>query len=324
MKIGFFSENSFNGKVPRENAGRTDTSWMSALDATHHPLSEVVHPSYDLGIIIVPKNNPQRAFTFLEENRDRCKVWATMQEANQTYWQNGSVHEQIMYINFLHDCDMIFCHNDRDKKYYTGLIPGKRVEVLPSLMIEDSMPNTLTRAENRSGSMIGGNWTEWYSGQDSFFIAQELKEQVYAPSMGRKHFDEDNIEDIEYLPYMNWQQWMSELSKRKYGVHLMRTYAAGTFALNCARLGIPCIGWDFMDTQRLCFPELSFQEGDMVSARRAAAHLRDNRIFYDHCSAYAQKVYKDLFSEKMFLETFYSYFQSNYNKQPKQEIKNEI
>ncbi len=308
MKIAFFTENGFTGKVERANAGRTDTSWMVALDATHHNLSEKISNNYDLGIIIVPKKNSSLAYDCRTRNLDRCGVWATMQEANQTYWQNGSVAEQIEYINFLHDCDMIFCHNDMDKKYYSGLIPRKRVEVLQSLMIEDALPNSLTKPEDRSGCMIGGNWTEWYSGQDSFFIAQEFKEQIYAPSMGRKHYNENDIEEIVYLPYMSWTHWMKELSFRKYGVHLMRTYAAGTFALNCARLGIPCIGWNYMDTQRLCFPELSFREGDMESARKAAQHLRDNNLFYDHCSSFAKMVYDDIFRENRFVEAFNSYF----------------
>jgi len=323
MRVAFFSEmGSYSGvRFPRDFANmRTDVAWAVALNAhvlelsSHLSFNSAIQPMldtgfhFDLGIIIVPKKYPEQAFKCLEYNKKCCKVWATMQEANQTYWQNGSVHEQIMYINFLHDCDMIFCHNEMDKKYYSGLIPGKRVEVLQSLMIEEALPKLLTKPEDRSGCMIGGNWTEWYSGQDSFFIAQEFEGKIHAPSMGRKHSEEGNIEEITYLPYLNWTQWIEELSKRKYGVHLMRTYAAGTFALNCARLGIPCIGWDFMDTQTLCFPQLSFKEGDMVSARKAAANLRDNRMFYAHCAGYAERVYADTFAENKFVERFNSYF----------------
>jgi len=306
MKIAFFSENGFTGKVERVNAGRTDTSWMVALDATHHNLNERIPGSYHLGIIIVPKKDSGRAYECRTRNLYRCKVWATMQEANQTYWQNGSVHEQIEYINFLHDCDMIFCHNEMDRKYYSGLIPGKRVEVMQSLMIEDAMPKSLTKPENRSGCMIGGNWTEWYSGQDSFFIAQEFEEQIYAPSMGRKHHNEDDLEEITYLPYLNWTQWIEELSKRKYAVHLMRTYAAGTFALNASSLSVPCIGYSFLDTQRICQPDLTVEEGDLISARKLAKHLKTNDLFYNHCASVARKNYLDNFGERIYLSRFYN------------------
>ncbi|NDB86344.1 MAG: hypothetical protein EB127_27150, partial [Alphaproteobacteria bacterium] len=216
MRIAFFTENEFTGKVNRANAGRTDTSWMVALNADHHPLSLVVQQKYDLGIIIVPKKNPTAAFTFFKHFTHLCEKWGTMQEANQTYWQNGTLHEQFGYLNFLDACDVIFCHNERDAKYFRGLFPGKKVEVMQSVLIEDALPTNITDSSNRTGAMIGGNWTEWYSGQDSYFIAQEFNEQIYAPSMGRKHHNEDDLEEINYLPYLNWTQWIEELSKRKY------------------------------------------------------------------------------------------------------------
>jgi len=318
MRVAFFSEmgTTIGSYYPRNFPNmRTDVAWSVALNATVLSLdccldiNSQFQGNFDLGIVIVPKKNPHLAFSCYEKNKHRCGKWATMQEANQTYWQNGTIFDQFQYINFLNDCDIIFCHNEADKLYYKGLFPDKQVSILPSLMIEDAIPiMQLTSKENRSGCMVGGNWTEWYSGQDSYFIAQEFDEQIYAPSMGRKHAEETNIEGIEYLPYMEWKQWIVELSKRKYAVHLMRTYAAGTFSLNCARLGIPCIGWDYLDTQRLCFPELSFKEGDMVSARKAAKHLKENPIFYNYCYAYAKKAYDDNFTEKVFLDKFNSYF----------------
>lgn len=317
MKVAFFTEiGSHMGTIfPRTYDNmRVDVAWAVALKAPVFPLDVDLNSNtqsqgnFDIGIIIVPKNNPNRAYKCREVNLNRCKIWATMQEANHTYWQNGTVLEQVGYLNFLNDCDVIFCHNEGDKKYYSGLLCDKKVEVLQSILIEDALPKEITKPEHRFGVMIGGNWTEWYSGQDSFFIAQEFKEKIYAPSMGRKQSTEDDISDLTHVPYLKWTEWMFELSKRKYAVHLMRTYAAGTFALNCARLGIPCIGWNYTDTQRLCFPELSFIEGDMESARKAAAHLHDNQLFYNHCSHYAKKACADVFAEGVFVNRFNSYF----------------
>ena len=38
MKIAFFSEAGYTGKVPRNNPNmRTDVAWVCALDAIHHP-----------------------------------------------------------------------------------------------------------------------------------------------------------------------------------------------------------------------------------------------------------------------------------------------
>ena len=60
MKVGFFTEGGFEGKIPKEyNNMRTDAAWMYLTDATHHPLPKVLSlpdNSYDIGIMIIPKN----------------------------------------------------------------------------------------------------------------------------------------------------------------------------------------------------------------------------------------------------------------------------
>ena len=60
MNIGFFSEAGYEGKGPRNYDNmRTDVAWVSALDATHHPipkLRSLPDNSYDVGVMILPKN----------------------------------------------------------------------------------------------------------------------------------------------------------------------------------------------------------------------------------------------------------------------------
>ena len=90
----------------------------------------------------------------------------------------------------------------------------------------------------------------------------------------------------------------------------MRTHAAGTFALNCAYLGIPCIGWKGLDTQEICFPKLTFEVGDMKEARRMAKHLATNEQFYKHVSVVARSMYDEYFSEEHFLDRFKDIFKS--------------
>ena len=72
---------------------------------------------------------------------------------------------------------------------------------------------------------------------------------------------------------------MSALSTFKYAVHLMPTIAAGTFSLNCAYFGIPCIGNKKVDTQRLCHPELSVDVEDVEKARTLAKMLKEDPLF---------------------------------------------
>jgi hypothetical protein len=89
---------------------------------------------------------------------------------------------------------------------------------------------------------------------------------------------------------------MKELSTFKYAVHLMRTVAAGTFSLNCAYFGIPCIGNTNVDTQWLCHPELSIDVSDIRYAKALALSLKNNPDFYNECSESAKQNYKKYYS----------------------------
>ena len=81
---------------------------------------------------------------------------------------------------------------------------------------------------------------------------------------------------------------------------MMRTHAAGTFALNCAYLGIPCIGYEGLDTQRTLHPELTVKDGDLVTARELLQQLHNDKDFYTLCSKSAQLLYKEHYHEDKF------------------------
>ena len=80
----------------------------------------------------------------------------------------------------------------------------------------------------------------------------------------------------------------------------MRTHAAGTFALNCAYLGIPCIGYKGLDTQEKCHPTLSIEIGDLLEAKNLIHILSTNKEFYDECSQEARANYQEHFHESKF------------------------
>ena len=103
------------------------------------------------------------------------------------------------------------------------------------------------------------------------------------------------------IPRLQWVDWIKKLSEFKYAVHMMPTAAAGTFALNCAYLGIPCIGNELVDTQASCFPALSVDVHDLDRARQLARDLKDPD-FYGECSTTAIKAYQREYSVDFFLE----------------------
>jgi len=304
IRIAFFTEMDFVGKIPRNHENcRTEFAWMIALDADHYPLTNIPTVSesefYDLGIAITPKNNPR--LVNIDSLKGVCKKVGIMQEGPCWFFQDYDLDNQVHYINNLINCDIIFAHNTQDKKYYEGLVKHSDVRVLQSLMIEDTLSDIPT--VERSGIMIGGNMVSWYGGMDSFILARYVTDDIHSPQMGRRQKNESQL-GINQLPYLNWRQWMHELNKRKIGIHMMRTHAAGTFALNCAYLGIPCIGYCGLDTQRLLHPDLSVADLDMTSARNLVDRLWNDSEFYSKFANTAKEAYRHYYSEDAFLEKF--------------------
>jgi hypothetical protein len=94
---------------------------------------------------------------------------------------------------------------------------------------------------------------------------------------------------------------MNEVSNFKYGVHLMPTVAAGTFSLNCGYFGIPVIGNQKVDTQRLLHPHTSVDVSDINKARDLVIRLKEDNEFYDLCSNIAKENYKKYYTKEIWL-----------------------
>jgi hypothetical protein len=173
-------------------------------------------------------------------------------------------------------------------------------------MIEDPISD-ITPHEERSGIMIGGNMKSWYGGFDSFTLASSVTDEIYSPQMGRRQEGESQL-GITQLPYLEWNQWISELSKRRVGIHMMRTHAAGTFAMNCSYLGIPCVGYEELDTQRLLHPNLSVENGDLEKARKLVDKLWNDLDFYEENRILTKQLYNKHYSEEEWVKKFYNEF----------------
>ena len=302
MKVAFFSEADFEGKIKRDYQNmRVEYAWYVGLDATHHylgNLSSLSYDMYDIGIVIIPKTGIEHLINLdlIRHMKRTCKKIGFMQEGPYWYFQDYPMEQQIWYYNTLMEMDFIFAHNKADVEYFKGLTQKKHIYQNKSLMITDHIQPSTT-LDDRNGVIIGGNMVRWYGGFDSYIIAQEFEEQIYAPSMGRKIEREDEM-DIEHLPYMKWLPWINELSRFKYAVHLMPTQAAGTFALNCAYHGIPCIGYEGLDTQTKCHPQLTVKMNDLKHARKLANDLKNDSSFYKTACTTAKHNFNVFFSEK--------------------------
>ena len=302
MKVAFFTEGGYQGKVPKNNPNmRTDMAWVHALDADHYPIyliEQLPSNSYDLGIAILPKIKDKiRQLDIAKEMNRICNVSSVMQESNYFMWQDESVEDQIWYLNTLSGVDFMFTHNNIDKEYYSGLL-NKPCEKLPSVMITDYVK---TSNEKIDAVAIGGNLVAAYRGIDSYMVARELDLPIYAITSGRKKLNEEAL-GINHIPWTTWLGWMEQLSQFKYGVQF-GIGGAGSFNLNCGYLGIPCIGLKELESQNLCFPDLSIGDVDLKKGKELILKLKNDQDFYNHCSVVAQENYTKYFAVDKFYTT---------------------
>ena len=308
MKVAFFSEIGNNQKYPRTfpNA-RTEVAWCLALEAPMCSLNpshkERIDDDFDLGIVIIPKNNPE--LIDWEWVRSKCDKVAVMQEGPHWYFQDYDINNQFNYYNALLEADRVYCHNESDVSYYLGL-GCKDVRVMRSLMIPAGIQSRDDIEIGNGGIILGGNFVSWYGGFDSYIVSRDSGLKLSAPSMGRKQEQEDLIEDITYLPYMNWRLWITGLSQYKFGVHLMRTHAAGTFGMNLAYHGIPCVGYKGLDTQEVLHPLTTVEVGDLEKAKDIVDKLTNDSDFYQLCRTTIRKRFISNYSEKAWKENWKS------------------
>ena len=308
-KIAWFTEGGWQGKVGLDNPNmRNDVSTMYTLGAEHYPIFNIPQVLqhfgegyFDFGIITLPKTNTEHLLKFdlVGDLKKLCKKTISMQEGPHWLFQDYTMEQQIWWYNALTEFDMLFAHNLKDVSYYKGLV-NKPVHKMPTLMLTERL-GIQPRSEWSDAVIIGGNMVRWYGGFDSYIVAQEFDMPIVAPSMGRKIDREDEM-DIQHLPYMTWVEWMNNLSQYHVGVHMMPTHAAGTFALNCAFHGIPCIGYVGLDTQEELHPHLTVYDGDMEQAKKYARELKEDKEFYEECSKTSREYYiNSLYNEKNFV-----------------------
>ena len=308
------SEMGFNGKIPSNHTNmRTEFAWMYALDANHTYIRDYINvKDQDHVFLIFPKgelnlntvgaklNNKTNSWTdllgsdFIKVLKSNNKKVHYIQEGPTWLFNDYEIVDQFNFYNNLSECDSIFAHNEYDAKFYKGLFPIKQINVMPTLLIDELLKDIKPNPKEKV--IIGGNFARWYGGFQGYLVADEFKVEKWTQESHAKREYEDQIDDLNHLPRLNWINWMKELSTFKYAIHLMPTIAAGTFSLNCAYFGIPCIGNEKVDTQNICHPQLSVDVDDIEKARFLAKKLKEDKDFYDECSKTSKLIYKNQYT----------------------------
>lgn len=320
-KITFLTEMNFEGMISSGHTNmRTEFAWMCSLGATHMPIYKFNEiKNQDVVFIIFPKgdivlntvgvklkecvNNFKNLFeyNFVEVLKINNKKVFFIQEGPSWFFNEYEITNQINFYNSLLSSDGVFVHNEHDHSFYKGIL-DKQVFTIPTLLIEDLLLDI--KNEKQDKTIIGGNFCRWYGGFQSFIVAQSFNNKIFVPTSHAATPAEFQIPELTHLSRLSWIDWMKELSTFKYAVHLMPTIAAGTFNLNCAYFGIPCIGNEKVDTQRTCHPNLSIDVEDVDAAKKLAVKLYSDIDFYNECSHQAKKNYT-YFSKSNFLNKMY-------------------
>ena len=186
-KIVFQSQMGFEGLIDRIHPNmRVEFAQMCALQATHIPLFSEINQTptkYDVAVLLIPKTPTDRDKLYdidiVSNARKIADKVVFMQEGPSWIHQDLPVHQQVWHYNLLASVDGILTENETDIPYFKGINPRVPIQDIPSLMIEDSVLNARL-IEKQDKVMIGGNFTRWYGGFDSYVIATEFNLPIYA------------------------------------------------------------------------------------------------------------------------------------------------
>lgn len=248
-------------------------------------------------------HNYHNVVSLLQEKFDEIYIY---QDGEIGWWNQVDTRLQAWWYNQLRASNGILVPNSTDIPFYKGLFPDKEIKVIRSVMTDEGLDKTKFKPqENRT--IVTGPLTREYNGFSQVLIAHNADMPIDIPPMGESRMPKDSWEmapnlGINYLNYMSWVDWMYNLSRYKIGYMMSAATASGSFALNCAYLGIPCIGDKRADTQSILFPDLAIDVFDNKKALDLTLKLKKDLDFYIEVSNKAKRLYKKEFTKEKMLK----------------------
>ena len=313
------SEMGFEGYFPVNYPNlRVLETQLLYLEAYHLPIQKIITEGktykgsllYNIGkggfekpYISELYHNYHNIVGLLQEKFDGVYIY---QDGEVGWWNQVDTRLQAWWYNQLRAANGILVPNSTDIPFYKGLFPDKEIKVIRSVMTDEGLDKTKFKPqENRT--IVTGPLTREYNGFSQVLIAHNADMPIDIPPMGESRMPKDSWEmapnlGINYLKYMSWVDWMYNLSRYKIGYMMSAATASGSFALNCAYLGIPCIGDKRADTQSILFPDLAIDVFDNKKALNLTLKLKNDLDFYIEVSNKAKRLYKKEFTKEKMLQ----------------------
>ena len=313
------SEMGFEGYFPVNYPNlRVLETQLLYLEAYHLPIQKIFNEGktykgsllYNIGkggfekpYISDLYHNYHNVVGLLQEKFDEVYIY---QDGEIGWWNQVDTRLQAWWYNQLRAANGILVPNSTDIPFYKGLFPDKEIKVIRSVMTDEGLDKSKFKPqENRT--IVTGPLTREYNGFSQVLIAHNTDIPIDIPPMGESRMPKDSWEmapnlGINYLNYMSWVDWMYNLSRYKIGYMMSTATASGSFALNCAYLGIPCIGDKRADTQSILFPDLAIDVFDNKKALDLTLKLKKDLDFYIEVSNKAKRLYKQEFTKEKMLK----------------------
>ena len=313
------SEMGFEGYFPVNYPNlRVLETQLLYLEAYHLPIQKIITEGktykgsllYNIGKGDFEKSyisdlyhNYHNIVSLLQEKFEGVYIY---QDGEIGWWNQVDTRLQAWWYNQLRAASGILVPNSTDVSFYKGLFPDKEIKVIRSVMTDEGLDKTKFKPkENRT--IVTGPLTREYNGFSQLLLAHNLDMPVDIPPMGESRMPKDSWEmapnlGVNYLQYMSWTEWMYNLSRYKVGYMMSAATASGSFALNCAYLGIPCIGDKRADTQSILFPDLAIDVFDNEKALELTLKLKNDLDFYIEVSNKAKRLYKQEFTKEKMLK----------------------
>ena len=313
------SEMGFEGYFPVNYPNlRVLETQLLYLEAYHLPIKKIITEGktykgsllYNIGKGDFEKpyisdlyHNYHNIVSLLQEKFEGVYIY---QDGEIGWWNQVDTRLQAWWYNQLRAASGILVPNSTDVSFYKGLFPDKEIKVIRSVMTDEGLDKSKFKPkENRT--LITGPLTREYNGFSQLLLAHNLDMPVDIPPMGESRMPKDSWEmadnlGVNYLQYMTWAEWMYNLSRYKIGYMMSSATASGSFALNCAYLGIPCIGDKRADTQSILFPDLAVDVFDNEKALELTFKLKNDLDFYIEVSNKAKRLYKQEFTKEKMLK----------------------